>query len=75
MPPDPLGGGAVVVVGEDVVVVRIEARQHGGSRRAAHGRGHEAVLEVSALLAEVAVQLGHELQGAQLNVLGKRTGK
>ena len=65
---DPLGGGAVLVVGEDVVVVRVEAGQHGAARGAAHGRRHEAVLELGALLAQVPVQLRHELQRSQLHV-------
>ena len=32
---DPLGGGAVLVVGEHVVVVRVQPSQHRGPRRAA----------------------------------------
>ena len=34
---DPLGGGAVLVVGEHVVVVRVEPGQHGGARGAVEG--------------------------------------
>ena len=36
---DPLGGGAVLVVGEHVVVVRVQPRQHRGARRAAVREG------------------------------------
>ena len=34
---DPLGGGAVLVVGEHVVVVRVEPGQHGRARGAVEG--------------------------------------
>ena len=38
---DPLGGGAVLVVGEHVVVVRVQPRQHRGARRAAVRDWHQ----------------------------------
>lgn len=66
--PDPLGGGAVIVVGEHVVVVRVEAGQHGGARRAAHGRRGETVLELRALLVQVAVLEGEEGEEAEMRI-------
>ena len=40
----PGAGAAVVVVGEDVVVVDVEPGQQGGARRTTHRCGHVAVL-------------------------------
>ena len=42
---DPLGGGAVLVVGEHVVVVRVQPRQHRGARRAAVREGGRAAMD------------------------------
>ena len=41
----PGGGGAALIGGVGVVVVHVLPRQHGGARRAAHGRGHKGVGE------------------------------
>ncbi len=69
MPLRPLRRRAVFVVGEHVVVVRVQPGQHGAPAGAAHRRRDEAVGELGALLPQVAVQLRHELQRAELNVL------
>ena len=44
---DPLGGGAVLVVGEHVVVVRVQPRQHRRARRAAVREGSKRVRQSS----------------------------
>lgn len=55
---------AVLVVGVRVVVVHVLARQDGGARRAAHGRGGEGVGEVGTALLHDASRLVHGLHGA-----------
>ena len=60
---------AVVVVGEDVVVVDVEAGQQRGARGAAHGRGGVAAPVHRARLAHVPPQLRHELQRPELHIL------
>ena len=56
--------GAVLVVGVGVVVVDVLPRQHGGARRAAHGRGHKGVGEAGAAVLHDLARLVHHLQGA-----------
>ena len=65
----PGAGAAVVVVGEDVVVVHVEAGQQRGARGAAHGRGGVAAPVHRARLAHVPLQLRHELQRPELHIL------
>ena len=58
-----------MVVGEDVVVVDVEAGQQRGARGAAHGRGGVAAPVHRARLAHVPLQLRHELQRPELHIL------
>lgn len=60
----PGGGGAILVVGVGVMVVDVLAGEDGGSRRAAHGCGHEGVDEVCPALLHDAPRLVHHLHGA-----------
>ena len=62
-------GAAVVVVGEHVVVVRVEPGQQRGAGGAAHGRGHVPVGVGGAAPAQQLAQPRHELEAAQLRVL------
>ena len=59
----PGGGRAVLVVGVDVVVVHILAREHGGPGGAAHGRRHEGVGEGGPLTLHNLPGFVHDLQG------------
>lgn len=56
-------GGAVLVVGVGVVVVHVLASQHGGARRAAHGRGDEGVDEGGSAALHDPPGFVHHLQG------------
>ena len=47
--------------------------QHRAPAGATHGRGDVSVVEGDALLAEVPVQLRHELQRPELDILEKNT--
>ena len=55
-------GGAVLIVGVGVVVVHVLPRQHGGARRAAHGRGHKGVGEGGTAVLHDLPGLVHHLQ-------------
>ena len=65
----PGAGAAVVVDGEYVVVVHVEAGQQRGARGAAHGRGGVAAPVHRARIAHVPLQLRHELQRPELHIL------
>ena len=51
------------------MIVNIEPGQQGGARGTAHGGGHVAVGVGQPLLGQESVQLGHELEAAELRVL------
>lgn len=57
----PLGRGAVVTVGVDVVIVRIESGEDGGSRRTAHGSRGVGMTERRSLLLHDLPCLWHEV--------------
>lgn len=60
--PLPLGAAAVVVVGEDLVVVDVASGQQGAPARAAHGSGHVCVPQLRALVADAPQGVRHEVQ-------------
>ena len=66
---NPISGAAIVIVGEHMMIVDIEAGQHGGARGAAHWSGHVAIGVGHPLPGHQPVQLGHELEAAELRVL------
>ena len=60
----PVETRAVDVVGVDVVVVHVHARQHRAATGAAHGRRDEGVVEVRALVLQQAQRLRHVVHRA-----------
>ena len=60
--PLPLGAAAVVVVGEDLVVVDVAAGQQGAPARAAHRRRHVGVSQLRALVPDAPQGVRHKVQ-------------
>ena len=72
---NPVGGAAVVIVGEHMVIVNIEPCQQRGAGGAAHGGGDISIAVDRPLLPHQLVQPRHELEAAQLRVLVIRDHK
>lgn len=64
MLPLPLGAAAVIVVGENLVVVNVAAREQGAAARTAHRRRHVSVPKLGALVPYPAQHVRHEVQRA-----------
>lgn len=60
--PLPLGTAAVVVVGEDLVVVYVTTREQGAPTRTAHRRRHVSVSQLRALVPYATQHVRHKVQ-------------
>lgn len=58
----PLGAAAVVVVGEDLVIVHVTAGQQGAPARTTHGSGHVCVPQLGSLVPYSLQGPWHEVQ-------------